>query len=178
MNNRTDRTDGMAAQQQFRKLIVDCKRVSFTETSFTKEEATDNLKKLNMVRYEECLYGVKKEFGEDWEETTTKFDIIDSFYGIDFLINYKGYIFAIDVTSNPNEVNDKLTKMNSLKQVYNNLFLDSEYNTIDQAIVLLWDVQIPYGKMNQTQKENLCNQLHNILSTAINIKQYMIAKLV
>lgn len=168
------RINGMGAEQQFRKLVVDTNRVLFTETLLTKEYVIEHILSNNPNRYYTCLSGVKGEFGEEWEEILTAEDVLDYFYAIDFLVSYKGYVFAIDVSTNPNLTQDKVTKMRGLKSLYDSLTINSAKPMIeiDTALVVEWQVQTPYGKMLEVDKKKLQLKLIQVLDTAIRSKVY------
>ena len=72
---------------------------------------------------------VKKEESQsyqlilDWETLPTNI-ILDYVFGLDAIVNFRGWFVGIDATTNPHAIDDKLGKLNWLKPLWKPLDID------------------------------------------------------
>jgi hypothetical protein len=79
------------------------------------------------------LLAVKKHFDLKFNTITVR-HILDMGYGLDLVIRDKEELIGIDVTTNPDSLREKQTKLKRFEKVFRTL-------GITQSLVLVWDVQ-------------------------------------
>lgn len=88
-----------------------------------------------------------------WEDVPPSI-VLDYVYGIDFVINFRGWCLGIDVTANPDAIYDKQGKLDGLQQMWKAI-------GIDHAAVFL--VSVPNTRPAVMEKETLIQQLKQVL---------------
>ena len=88
-----------------------------------------------------------------WEDVPPSV-ILDYVYGIDFVINFRGWCLGIDVTANRDAVDDKQGKLEGLDKMWKAI-------GIDHTAVFL--ISIPNTQKAAMEKEALMQQLQQIL---------------
>jgi hypothetical protein len=88
-----------------------------------------------------------------WEDVPPNV-VLDYIYGIDFVINFRGWCLGIDVTANPDAIYDKQGKLDGLQQMWKAI-------GIDHAAVFL--VSVPNTRPAVMEKETLIQQLKQVL---------------
>lgn len=103
-------------------------------------------------------YSVRQPNGQyltklQWEDVPPNV-VLDYIYGIDFVINFRGWCLGIDVTANPDAIYDKQGKLDGLQQMWKAI-------GIDHAAVFL--VSVPNTRPAVMEKETLIQQLKQVL---------------
>jgi hypothetical protein len=88
-----------------------------------------------------------------WEDVPASL-VLDYIYGIDFVINFRGWCLGIDVTANPDVTYDKQGKLEGLKEMWSRI-------GIDHTAVFL--VSIPSSRPALMEKTLLMQQLKQVL---------------
>ncbi len=118
------------------------------------------------IYYEQVANQIEKKEGVYWENSFTSEEIIDCFYGIDFIINYRGYIYAIDITNNLDKVKHKQNSKNikAIKKA-----LDADF-----VCICYWDIN-PDTIYTQEQFSELIFKLKNEFKNIKDINQYKVS---
>ncbi len=131
-----NRLNGYAAEMNLHRAILDSKKTNFIDLdgSFLADAIESDWAGLKHLKSAEINlieeFGVFEQIGgrsfltipdlKDLPQVT----ILDYVLGVDYLINYAGYIVAIDVTVNVNSVAKKLRKKRELTRVFMTLGVD------------------------------------------------------
>lgn len=127
--------NGFAGEAIFTRKIAQLPTIKSYQIA-SKDLIKNALKsKLGRRRLELAAPFLKREFGINVrhnEKIILQFDwnlvpasiILDRVYGIDFCFWFLGYIVAIDVTVNPNYIEQKLNKQQQLNKLYQQIGID------------------------------------------------------
>lgn len=88
-----------------------------------------------------------------WEDIPPSV-VLDYVYGIDFVINFRGWCLGIDVTANPDAVYDKQGKLDGLQPMWKPI-------GIDHTAVFV--IHLPYSRPASMETTALIQQLKQVL---------------
>lgn len=131
--------NGFAAEQSFRRLVAGCRKIkSFKLPSSIELVKIASSTELGKRRLALAQPHLLKEFGIDyrhprtgklsrsihWHQVPPRL-ILDYVFGIDAVVMIAGYAIAVDVTANPNAIEDKVAKLFELKPLWQPLGIDN-----------------------------------------------------
>ncbi|ACK73945.1 hypothetical protein PCC7424_5362 (plasmid) [Gloeothece citriformis PCC 7424] len=130
--------NGFAAEQTFARLIKGCHKIKSFKVPTSKELINIAIStSIGQKRIKSAIPHLHKEFRIiirnpntqqlhniiDWEQIPPTV-ILDLIFGIDAIVNICGYVVAVDVTANPQALEDKVNKLNKLKPMWRKLGID------------------------------------------------------
>lgn len=130
--------NGFAAEQVLFKLITNSKKIkSFQLPSSEKLIKIASQSQLGRNRIQAAYPYLLSEFGVNYRNTKNNrltqviegnlvpnTVILDYIFGIDTVVNILGYVIAIDVTVNPNKIEEKQAKLTLLKPLWQQVGID------------------------------------------------------
>ena len=120
---------GFAAESLLRSLLKACPKFkSFQLPSTERLLAIAGSSALGQRRIELALPYLQQEYRlsstpDDWHQVPPTV-ILDYIFGIDCVVSFLGYAVAIDVTTNPQAIAEKVSKLQSLKPLWQQLGID------------------------------------------------------
>lgn len=154
-----------SSEFSFARLLRHAKinTVSFDSTALIKiaQQSALGRKRIELARpYLTAEYGrnARQPNGQyltklDWSDIPPSV-VLDYVYGIDFVINFRGWCLGIDVTANPNAVDDKQSKLDGLQQMWKAI-------GIDHTAVFV--VRLPCSRPASLETTLLVQQLKQVL---------------
>lgn len=144
--------NGIAAEYHLARLLreLKCKPVTFSSIALVKIAERSPVGKRRIKQAAKFLideYGVthRRPNGQlyrllNWENVPYT-EVLDRVFGIDALVNYRGWIVAIDATANPDSLAPKQTKMSMLDNLYQSIGVDVAFPVLLDADVTANDIK-------------------------------------
>ena len=115
-------TDGHYCESMFRRILYQTPKVKVV-TDIDSEKLAVVAWEFSQSRYETVAhYLCHENYGT--MTTASPNVVLDKFFKVDALVNFKGYYIGIDVTINPDGVRDKLHQMQKMSNAYTKLGID------------------------------------------------------
>lgn len=153
-----------ASEQIFSRQLRDAKlkQVEF-DSKFLIEIAKRSF--LGRERVSKALPYILSEYGKtingkfkvNWQDVPSQV-ILDYVYGIDSTCNFRGWLIAIDITTNPTDVNFKVNKVEKLKPLWSAIGIDY------CAVVCIQNEIEQYQSITQLLKEVIKGETFVLLS--------------
>lgn len=131
--------NGFAAELAFARLVANCRKIKpFKLPSSVELVKIANSTLLGKRRLASAKPYLFKEFGIEyrnprtrklsrsihWHQVPPRL-ILDYVFGIDAVVMIAGYAIAVDVTANPNALEEKVAKLKLLKPLWQQLGIDN-----------------------------------------------------
>lgn len=115
--------NGFAAEQMFRQS---CYNAKIPQHPMKTKEVVAAVKQtpLGRNRLSQILPYLHSQYAHfHWQDVPVN-DLLDQL-GLDFLLNFRGWLLGIDVTANPEAIEDKQSKLAWLSPLWESLQIDS-----------------------------------------------------
>lgn len=144
--------NGIAAEYTLARLLkqLKCKPVQFSSIALIKIAEKQSVGQRRIKQAAKFLineYGTthRRPNGQlyrvlDWSNVPPT-EVLDRVFGIDALVNYRGWVIAFDATVNPDSLQSKQSKMSMLNDLYQSIGIDVAFPILLNADVTANDVK-------------------------------------